>query len=93
MTTKLTEISPTAGIPEVGEPINARVAWAYVIVRTTTLGDGDTLVNMVYGPYDEQGANAAYRKLRAAGLADGDSNLFVRGLCATGDSRSLDIGA
>ena len=95
MSEKLTEISPTAGIPVVGEPINARVAWAYVIVRTirsVVIDDQADTVAMVYGPYDEQGARAAYRKLVAAGLAEGASKLHVRGLCATGDSRSLDIG-
>lgn len=95
MDTKITEISPNAGVPVVGKPINARVAWAYVIVRTTQClvdtEQADT-VNMVYGPFDQQGAQAAYRKLVAAGLGEGASRLHVRGLCATGDSRSLDIG-
>lgn len=82
------------GEPIIGEPIKASIAWAYVIVRTTRcLSDpeqADT-VNIVYGPYDEQGASAAYRKLVAAGLGEGASKLHVRGLCPTGDARSVQL--
>lgn len=63
--------------------------FTYVIVRTirsvVDVDQADT-VAMVYGPYDQQGAQAAYRKLVAAGLGDGASKLHVRGLFPTGDS-------
>jgi hypothetical protein len=59
----------------------------YVIVRIipSIVLERDT-VAIVYGPYDVQGCRAAYRKLVAAGLADGDARLEIRGLFATGDS-------
>jgi hypothetical protein len=59
----------------------------YVICRviTSTVLERDT-VAMVYGPYDHQGCAAAYKKLVAAGLGDGDARLEVRGLFATGDA-------
>jgi len=60
----------------------------YVIVRLikSVVLDGNDTVAIVYGPYDEQGCSAAYKKLVAAGLADGAARLEVRGLFATGDS-------
>ncbi len=59
----------------------------YVIVRSLRdiEEDRDT-VACVYGPFDEQGASAAYRKLVAAGLAQGRAYLTVRGLYPTGDT-------
>lgn len=58
----------------------------YVIVRTTknlVEPDQADTVNLVYGPYDEQGASRAYRGLVAAGFGKGASKLHVRGLMNT----------
>ena len=60
----------------------------YVIVRTTqclTDNEQRDTVNVVYGPYDEQGASRAYRGLVAAGYGSGPSNLSVRGLIQTSE--------
>jgi hypothetical protein len=92
MSEKLTEIMPGAGTPEVGEPIRASLQIPYVIVRTIRLtGDDFDTVAMVYGPYDQQGSAAAYKKLVAAGLGDDNAKLSVRGLFPTGDSRSVTV--
>jgi len=61
----------------------------YVIVRTIrsiVLEDQADTVAIVYGPYDEQGCSAAYKKLVASGLAEEPARLHVRGLFPTGDS-------
>ena len=70
----------------------------YAIVRLIKLSPGlgscdsrDWTVACVYGPYDEQGCSAAYKKLVAAGLGDGDNaDLVIRGLYATGDTPVAD---
>jgi hypothetical protein len=65
----------------------------YVIVRTIrsiVIDDQADTVACVYGPFDEQGCSAAYKKLVAAGLADGAARLHIRGLYATGDSPVAD---
>lgn len=49
----------------------------YVIVRFTVT-DGMTTINMVYGPFDEQAAQAAYKVIRAE--CEPDASLVIRGL-------------
>ena len=61
----------------------------YVIVRTirsVVIDDQADTVACVYGPYDEQGCSAAYKKLVAARLAEEPARLHIRSLTPTGDS-------
>jgi hypothetical protein len=89
--TKVTEISPTAGIPTVEAPIKGTLQIPYVIVRHIRL-DGEWTAGMVYGPYDQQGASAAYKVLVEAGLNDGpDCKLEIRGLWPTSHARNLEV--
>ncbi len=85
--TKITEIKAGTGQVEVvAEALRGTIGIPYVIVRQIEVC-GQWTAGCVYGPYDQQGASAAYRKLVAADLNGPNAKLEVRGLFPTGDTR------